>query len=70
MPGYTLKDYSIGFIAFGKTVKEWFVANEVPANSTSTGTDGLPSYGNLWSALGNRFYETRLETEQLYGSQY
>lgn len=68
--GFTLKDYSIGFIAFGQTVKEWFADFEAPGNTTSTATDGLPSYGNLWQALGNRYYETRLETEQLYGSQY
>lgn len=78
-PGYTLKDYAIGFIAFGKTVKEWFVNNNLPSfDGNSTEDESLLtqhsgegfSYGYFWDKLGNSYLQTRLEVEEMYGSNF
>lgn len=63
--GYTLRDYAIGFMAFGTTVREWFVNQNITQPMTEA-SDGLASFGNMWSALGNQYLKTRLEIEQSY----
>jgi hypothetical protein len=77
--GYTLREYAIGIIAFGKTAKEWFVNNNLPSFNSSIGDDSLlmtehagegPSYGYYWNKIGNSFLETRLQMEELYGSRF
>jgi len=76
--GYTLREHAIGFIAFGRTVKEWFVNNNLPSfNGTDSNEDFLvqhsgegPSYGYYWNKIGNSFLETRLEIEELYGNRF
>jgi hypothetical protein len=65
--GYTLKDYAIGFIAFGKTVKEWFVYNNIPAWNE---TRERPNIGYYWNKIGESYLQTRLEVEMIYGAHF
>ena len=63
--GYSLRDYAIGFIAFGRTVKQWFVYNNIPAFND---TGRRPSVGYFWNKIGEAYLQTRLGVETMYGA--
>lgn len=65
--GQTLRDYAIGFMAFGKTVKEWFVYNNIP--DLSDDGDRM-TVGNLWNKFSTSFLQTRVEVEMVYGAHF
>lgn len=71
--GLTLKDYGIGFMAFGKTVKDWFVYHHVPqrlVNLTNHRNDSHEAaYGLWWNELGIQYVHNRVDLEHLYSIQ-
>lgn len=71
--GLTFKDYGIGFMAFGKTVKDWFVYHQIPKRllelTRNRTNKGEPAYGLWWNELGISYVQNRVDLEHLYNSQ-
>lgn len=71
--GLTFKDYGIGFMAFGKTVKDWFVYQQIPQRlieiTKNRTSQDEPAYGLWWNELGISYIENRVALQQLYSNQ-
>lgn len=71
--GLTLKDYGIGFMAFGKTVKDWFVYHNVPQRlvnlTNNNNASDEAAYGLWWNELGIQYVHNRVDLEHLYSIQ-
>lgn len=70
--GFTIKDYGIGFMAFGKTIKDWFVYYQIPKKLIELTKDlnhTEPTYGLWWNEIGSSYLDNRIDLEHLYNNQ-
>ena len=66
--GLGFKEYGLSAMAFGRTVKQWFVNEDIPASVTQSIREDADY--QWWNGLGQSYLQTRMELEKMYSSQF
>lgn len=67
--GHGMKDYALSAIAFGKTIKEWFVEGNIPPKVIEE-LKVHRNYYHWWHHLGESYLLMREEIEKTYSSSF
>lgn len=67
--GLGFKDYGLSVMAFGRTVKQWFVNEDIPKSVLESLREDPANY-QWWNGLGDSYLQTRMELEKMYSSQF
>lgn len=66
--GLGFKEYGLSVMAFGRTVKQWFVNEDIPASVVQSIRED--AHYQWWNGLGQSYLQTRIELEKMYSSQF